>query len=357
MSSELPQILGLREIQRFKSAWERLAAGHASPAQHYAWAEAFAATYWEYGSVVVLHAGPEDDPTALAPLVRPHAGGALEALGARQLFEPTDFLYDNEEALGALARLLRARGEALHVSRIPEDSPAVGALYRAFRGQGLVRVVATDAYPVLDLDESWRDPEQHLNARRRSDFRRARRRAGRFGAPSFELRFPTPRELPALLDQAWLIEGAGWKGKAGSALQHDRRRGAFFRRFAAAAAARGILRLAFMRIGERAVAMQLAVESDERLWLLKIGYDERYAACSPGQQLMSYSVAMAARRGLKSIEFLGEQEPWTRLWTEKARRCVALRAYPLTRRGVRVLASNAMRYAARRAALLTPAFG
>lgn len=343
---------GLRELRRLRSGWERLAAGRASPMQQYAWAEAYAANYWDYGSPVVLHAGPEDAPTALLALVRPHGGGALESLGVKHLFEPTDFLHEDEAALDALVRQLKARGEALRLPRIPADSPALQALYRVFRGHGLVRVATTDAYPVLELDESWCEPEQKLNARRRSDFRRARRKAERFGTPRFELRLPTPRELPSLLDQAWLVEGAGWKGRGGTALEQDRRRGSFFRGYAAAAAARGILRLAFMRIDERPVAMQLAVESDDRLWLLKIGYDEHYAACSPGQQLMSYITGMAARRGLRSIEFLGEQEPWTRLWTEKSRCCVAVHAYPFTKRGVTVLANNALRYAVRRAGLL-----
>jgi CelD/BcsL family acetyltransferase involved in cellulose biosynthesis len=109
-----------------------------------------------------------------------------------------------------------------------------------------------------------------------------------------------------------------------------------------------MLRLAFMRIGGQAVAMQLMTESAGRLWLLKIGYDESYAACSPGQQLMLYVIGEAARRGLRAIEFLGEEEPWTRLWTSAARHCVAVRAYPWTVQGVATLADNALQYARRK---------
>lgn len=344
--------LRLAALRRMQPGWERLAAGRASPMQQYAWAEAFAATYWEYGDVVVMHTGPEQVPTALAAFVRPHGGGPLEALGVKQLFEPMDFLHESAEALEALVRLLKASGEAVHLPRIPADSPAVPAFSRAYRaGTGFVRRAPTNGYPVLALDEGWKEPESRLNAGRRSDLRRARRKAERFGAISFELKLPTPVELPSLLDEAWLVEGAGWKGARGSALHCDPLRGPFFRRFAGAVAARGMLRLAFMRIDHRPIAMQLAIESDDRLWLLKIGYDERYATCSPGQQLMCYVAGMAARRGLKSIEFLGEEEAWTRMWTDKACSCVSLRAFPFTTLGVSALASNAMRYAARRVGL------
>lgn len=335
-------------LKRLERGWDRLAGSNASPMQHYAWAEAFAETFWEAGSVRVVQVGPDRAPRALAAFVRPQAGGALEALGARQLFEPTDFLYESEEALLALAHALRAEGEALHLARIPADSPVAGALCRAYRGRGFVRVAKTDGYPVMELDATWKEPERGLNAGRRSDFRRAGRRAERFGSPAFEMRAPAREELPSLLQEAWRVEAAGWKGERGSALVCDRLRGAFFRRFAASAARRGVLRLAFMRIDGRAVAMQLTVESAGKLWLLKIGHDEHYASCSPGQQLMLYVAGEAARRGLTSLEFLGEEEAWTRLWTRSARACVALRVYPFTRKGVSTLADNALRYAAHR---------
>jgi CelD/BcsL family acetyltransferase involved in cellulose biosynthesis len=243
-----------------------------------------------------------------------------------------------------LAHALRAASLAL--ARIPADSPVVAAW--AYRGRGFVRVAKTDGYPVLELDATWKEPELKLNAGRRSDFRRARRCAERFGSPVFEMRVPTREELPSLLREAWRVEAAGWKGEHGSALLCDRLRGAFFRRFAGAAASKGVLRLAFMRIDGRAVAMQLAVESAGKLWLLKIGHDEHYAACSPGQQLMLYVAGEGARRGLTAIEFLGEEEAWTRRWTGTARGCVALRVYPFTRKGVSTLADNALRYAAHR---------
>ena len=60
--------------------------------------------------------------------------------------------------------------------------------------------------------------------------------------------------------------------------------------------------------------MQLAVECGERFWLLKIGYDEEFARCSPGVLLMLHTVRYAATRGLKSYELLGRVEPWTRVW-------------------------------------------
>ena len=100
---------------------------------------------------------------------------------------------------------------------------------------------------------------------------------------------------------------------------------------------RGLLRLVFLRINEEVAGMQIAIECDDRFWLLKIAYDEKFATCSPGTLLMLHSVKHAAVRGLKSYEFLGTAERWTRPWTESLRRCVALRAYPLSIGGIAVM--------------------
>ncbi len=351
MRAPLLELQGLRRLER---GWDRLAR-ETSPVYHYAWTEAFAETFWEIGSVVVVTVGDEHDPRALAALVRPHSSsGSLEALGVRQLFEPMDVLYEDQDALEALALALWRRGDALHLPRIPAESPFPAALAAVCRARGLVRVARTDGYPVLELDEAWKEPERMLNAGRRSDFRRIRRRAERTGPVTLEFGAPSPDELPPLLDEAWAIEAAGWKGERGSALACDALRGNFFRRFASAASRKGMLRLAFMRIGGRAVAMQLMAESAGRLWLFKIGYDEIYAPCSPGQQLMLYVIGEAARRGLRTIEFLGEEEPWTRFWTRAARPCVAVRAYPWTANGVVTLADNALKYARRKIGAQVP---
>src|SRR5439155_13822651 len=114
-----------------------------------------------------------------------------------------------------------------------------------------------------------------------------------------------PGELDRLLDEVFRVEAAGWKGREGTALANDSVRGMFYRRYAAAACRQGILRLCFLRIGDRVAAVQLGVESEGRFWLHKIGYDEAFAKCSPGMLLLRDTIRYAASRSLRSYEFLG----------------------------------------------------
>ena len=340
---------GQETLKRLEPAWDLLAAESGSPTQHFIWTAAFAETYGDTRLPRLLTVGPQSRPSALAALTK-EAGfpGRLETLGVREFYEPTDFLYADAGAARALADELAREGGPVSLRRLPADSPLVAALRAAYRGRGVVLVRPTYGCPYIELDQSWSQPESRFNSRRRSDFRRALRHAERLGKVTLEVRVPDPFELPALLDEAWAAEAAGWKGINGSALAREPRRGEFFRRYALAACRKGILRLCFMRIDGRAVAMQFATECAGRFWLLKIGYDETFERCSPGTLLMLHTVAYAARRGLRSYEFLGCAAPWTEVWTRSLRECVAVRAYPFTARGLAGLLTDGAAFARRR---------
>jgi CelD/BcsL family acetyltransferase involved in cellulose biosynthesis len=83
--------------------------------------------------------------------------------------------------------------------------------------------------------------------------------------------------------------------------------------------------------------MQLAVESARGFWLLKIGYREEFARCSPGMLLMAETIRYAASRGLAFYEFLGNADNWTRVWTSDEVPTVTIRAYPFRVRGIAAL--------------------
>ena len=341
-------IRNVADLDRLAEAWDALAAPALSPMQQYAWAHACAATFT---GRLDLHVVAVDaaDGFAVAPLVRRRSGvGRVEFLGALELDEPSDVIASDERAMALLAEALVRSGHPLLLKRIPAESPLVPALLRAFRGRGLVIHRRLSGFPWIPLDAAWTRPEEQLNPGRRSDLRRARRIAERIGPVAIDLHTPEPAELARVLDEVFAVEAAGWKGRTGSALACDPARQAFFRRYADAACRRGILRIGRLRIGERTVAMQLGVEWGGRFWLLKIGFDEAFARCSPGTLLMLEMVRAAAARGLRSFELLGISEPWTRMWTRLERPCVSLRAYPASATGVAALALDAARVTARR---------
>jgi CelD/BcsL family acetyltransferase involved in cellulose biosynthesis len=332
------------------TAWSRLDDAAASPMQHAAWSWSWLETAHrrERPSVVVVEDGAA--VRAAAPLVQRRPGGPLELAGMLELGEPSDLAAVDAEALGALARALVELRRPVLLARVPGTSPTVRALRQAFRRQGLVDVRPAPPTPAVELDAGWTAPEGRLSSRRASDLRRARRRAERLGALEVELLAPAVAEVPGLLREAMAVEARSWKARAGTALVQDPVQGGFLRRFAPRAAAAGQLRISFLRLDGRAVATQVALAAHGRLWILKIGFDEAAASCSPGQLLMLEVLRGAAADGLEAVELLGTAEPWTAMWGPVRRPCVTVRAYPAALRGATRLAADAATVARRRAA-------
>jgi len=325
--------------------WNDLESVTISPTQHLVWARSCLEVFHESDQPQTTVVRRHGRAIAIAPLIRTSRPvPRLKQAGVAGLFEPTDFLYRDEAALDELADQLAQQPSPLFLERLPFGSAVPAALQRAFKGRGLVRVTSSSPCPYIELDASWCNPEQTFNSGRRSDFRRARRHAERLGAVTFEVHSPRPHEVGVLLEEAIAVENSSWKGAQGTAMARDPARGAFFRRYSIAAAANGILRMAFMRIAGKAVAMQLAVECHGRFWLLKIGYDERVGRASPGQLLMLHTLKYAADRNLESFEFLGCVAPWTDVWTTKLRACTSVRAYPFSAPGMLALAVDGGRY-------------
>jgi CelD/BcsL family acetyltransferase involved in cellulose biosynthesis len=331
----------LEQLRQVQSLWEAVPVSWANPAMSYEFVNACAEAYGiaDRLSVVVSTSGPHP---AIAPLYRSEAAPRLELVGQNQIFEASDFLYAAADDLPGLASAVITLGRPLRLNRIPEQSATVAALEAAYRGRGLVVKRPAAGCPWIALDESWAEPDQHLNSGRRSDLRRLRRNAEKLGAVTFDVCSPQPQELEALLGEVYAVESAGWKARSGSAMEVDPRMGAFYKSYAAAAAAGNVLRLAFMRIDGRPVAAQLAIEAGGAYWLLKIGYVEEFKRCSPGILLMIETIRYAANAGLKSYEFLGAEEEWINAWKPNVRSCIRLQTYPFNFHGASALLGDTL---------------
>ena len=342
----------MRIVQEFGSIeneaqrWTLIAEESHSPMQQYAWMKACSDAFAACGKLQLIVIGTSaGQPGALGPLVmRGRHLNRMECLGVDELYEPTDFPHSDPASLAALVNTLVELRRPLLLRRILADSPVLTALQESFKACGILITRPATGYPWIALDESWSEPEKKLSASRRSSLRRAQRKAQELGSIQFEILSPKPRDLSLHLAEALRVEAASWKGRNGSALIADAERRRFFEQYTSIASEKGILRLCFMRIDGRAVATQLAVESGGGLWLLKVGYDEAFSRCSPGNLLMVETLRYAVRSGLRTYEFLGSAEPWTEIWTDRIRPCVSVWAYPNNFRGAAAFFWDASRF-------------
>jgi CelD/BcsL family acetyltransferase involved in cellulose biosynthesis len=325
----------VKAVEELRPAWESLPA--ASPMQSFIWAQACAQAFPNAGLRIVSAGEPR--PRAIAAFIASPDSAALIPLGA-ELYEPTEFAYADDGAAEELSELIVRLKEPVLIRDMPADSIIVESL-RRFGGRRLV-TSPSGGRPWLELDDSWLEPESHLNSGRRSDLRRALRNAEKQGPVRCEITTPTQETLAPLLHDAFRVEAAGWKGDQGSALATDPQVGAFYTKLAQAACQRGILRIGMLRIGDHPAAMQLAIERDGCLWLFKMGFDESFARFSPGTLLMVESLRSARQRGCNRYELMGKSEAWNRIWAPRLHESVSLNLCAPTLRGwVNVVAEHA----------------
>jgi CelD/BcsL family acetyltransferase involved in cellulose biosynthesis len=187
------------------------------------------------------------------------------------------------------------------------------------------------ASPFLPIEGSWSRYFQALPAKRRANLRNRRRRLARYGDVEFEI-VSSQKDLKQALVDGYRIEAAAWKGARGTAIQSSPEVRQFYTRLAYRMARRGALRLCFLRIASHRVAFAYMLEVQDKIYLLKQGYDPDYAQFSPAIQLIVETLQYAFSSNLKEYDFLGADERWKFEWTSHVRPHTWLYAFSSTAR-------------------------
>lgn len=337
-------IRNLHDLGELVDEWNLLPGAQQNPLFRHEWFLSSAEAFYDEKNLRVITIRENGRLCAVAPLVlvKRHGIHRLELLGASFLHEPSDLLYDSEDSLMELSGIISRLSNATILQRVAGSSTLTDQITKQSHGRGkLLKLSATSA-PYIELKPTWEHYVSTLSSRRRYDFRRARTKLENAGKVSVEFISPSEAELEGYMQDAIRIESSGWKGRAGSALMFNSPLQRFMRAYTQRAAQLGILQLCYLKSNNEAIAMQIGIQYAERYWVLKIGYDERWAYCSPGMQLTMEAVKYAFDKGLKTYEFLGADESWLRMWTQFSHPCSTLLYYPYSIRGVSTLATDAL---------------
>jgi CelD/BcsL family acetyltransferase involved in cellulose biosynthesis len=183
--------------------------------------------------------------------------------------------------------------------------------------------------------QHWDDYYAGLSSLITRNLPRLRRKAEKaFGRLRLSLTAPDASDVDRLLDTVIAVEASGWKGRAGSAMARRPDLTDFFRRYCRRAAQQRRLRVNLLSFGAQVAAVELSVEAYDRMWQLKIGYDEAVAHYYPGLLLTEASIRASFERRLEAYEFLGSAAPWEQRWHPDKRLYGHFAIYPLSARGV-----------------------
>ena len=328
---EVGTITDWRGLIRLRPAWNALLeeAGVDHPFLTHEWVR----TWWEcFGAghelhVLVVKEG--ERAIAIVPLMR--SNGRLYGSRVRRLeFIGNDHTqrFDvisgprRHEAYRLIWRTLlrhKAMWDVLVLSRLPADSPTLAALTNLAQESGYLTGVWPSAEaPYIPIQGSWDDYVHRLSPKLRANLRRRGKRLQQLGDVRMEIIDSAP-EIGAALEEGLRIEGAGWKGRAGTAVVADEATHRFYALLARRAALRGWLRLHFLSVGGRRIAFDYSLFYAGKAYLLKPAYDPEFAACSPYSQLLVRVLQDHFDRGAKEFDFLGREDAWKLDWATRTR--------------------------------------
>jgi CelD/BcsL family acetyltransferase involved in cellulose biosynthesis len=137
-----------------------------------------------------------------------------------------------------------------------------------------------------------------------SNIRRYERRLQQDGLEPRMVCVKNAAEIAAAIERYTTLEGAGWKGRNGTALSSNREQFEFYRELMRGAAARGQAVVYELWVGDRLAASRLGLCEGGMLVMLKTSYDEDLARYAPGRLLLRAAIeeAFATHAG-GTIEF------------------------------------------------------
>jgi CelD/BcsL family acetyltransferase involved in cellulose biosynthesis len=209
--------------------------------------------------------------------------------------------------------------DVMLLCQVPEGSPTLNQISQFAQTAQLPAALwrsANSPYVRLAVDgESYFEA---LRPKHRSNLRRRMRRLRELGPVAFEVVTGT-ESLDLHLLEGLKLEGAVWKDDNRTSIRSDPSVELFYKHLAARFAEKGWLCLHFLKVGERRIAFQFAVSYQNRVFLLKPGYDPSYANCSPSNLLCMQFLESAFQDGLEEFDFLGVEEEWKMQWAQATR--------------------------------------
>lgn len=311
------------EIGEIAQEWDELAVEadlepFLRPGWLTAWWSAFGA-----GQLVILAVRRKGRLVGVVPLCQRGSVLSSPTNWHTPLYEPA---VADQSALRAIVNGILARHpRRLDLSFVDGD----GAAAQEFRELGgSYRIVEQTRWrsPYLAVRGDWEAYWQGVSGKLRQTVRRGSRRLAETGEVSLEIESGHER-LDDLLAEGFEVEASGWKGRRGTAIAADPQTLSFYTELARWAASCGLLRLAFLRVGGRAVAFHFSLESQGKHYLLKPGYDERFRKAGPGTVLTCKMIERAFSLRLDSYEFLGADDEYKKKWTSEVHPRVRIQAF------------------------------
>ena len=304
-------------LHLFSNEWNQLAQSIPSPLLTFEWIQSASEAFYSHNKPFIGVLSDGTSITGIAPLILKGKGvnKSLRLIGVEYLGEPSGLLYQNADSLKQLFCAIKHLKIPFFLERIPVVQTQYSILKRgliSFSGIRFYKSSTSTRY--LPIDTNWENYWFSLPSKRRNDLRRARKKAEAMGSIQVSIQSPSSSSIKTVLSEAYQVEDKSWKGRNRTSILANKRLKSFFSTFCNRALHHNWLRIGFLRVDDHTIATIIGLVFCNRFWLLKVGYDQQWAKCSPGMLLITECIHYAFEQHLEGFEFLGSDESWLRAW-------------------------------------------
>jgi CelD/BcsL family acetyltransferase involved in cellulose biosynthesis len=263
---------------------------------------------------------------ALLPLVEERV--SFCGIPIRQWTSPTnvhsyrfDLLAEQAgAAAGAFLKQLQLEKgwDLLKMTDIPPDGKAWQFYAQAQSARFPVGVYEAQRSTYIALPGTFEALQTDLGGKFRGNLRRRRKTLESKGKVSVE-RITGGPSLQARLEECFVIEQSGWKGKRGEPANLDPRIHGFYSALARRASEQGSFSLFQLKLDERPIAFHYGLTQNGIYSLVMTSYDESLRDCGPGHLLVEEVLKVCVEEGIHEFDFLGCDLEWKRAWSRTSR--------------------------------------
>lgn len=318
-------------IQPYATSWARLCDSTQSPPFYRPeWISVLVQCFEPHSRLSLLTAHQSERLTAVLPLVWKHcwfAGIPVTKLMSTANIHsvcfdfPTACGHDGEDSVAQVWNQLKNTPgwHVVELPLIPEEGSSQRLLTRAKEDGFTVLQIPFHESPILRM-QAGKDGRLNPLAGVSRHFRHELRRFARLyqeatGQEPRVVRRDAPE--PEILEKFYVLEAAGWKGEANSAINCSKQTRDFYHEIAKHAAANGYFSLYSLETDEAMIAAAFCVETQNCMFPMKIAYDERLHRAGPGQLLFNGILADCAERQIPTLFFGGQKNRFKTSWTSE----------------------------------------
>jgi hypothetical protein len=175
------------------------------------------------------------------------------------------------------------------------------------------------------FEEYWSGRGKNL----RSNLRKQRTKLANDGIATRMEISRLPEQMEQAIVDYGMLESSGWKARNGTAVHHANAQGRFYRKMLEGFCRRGAGSVYRYWFNDELVAMNLCIEGDGALIVLKTSYKEELNGHFSPAFLMREETCqrLFEERKFDRLEFYGKVMEWHRRWTEESRRMYHLNSY------------------------------